>query len=207
MSPRLLLFVAFAVLLLAAAPARAQDAADAAGSDASAEECAPEPFDMTADASAVASSEDAPPARVEALDAEALSAAEEAVRARITEEGVHVVRFWAPWCGNSLGEMSRGWDALVAANPDVTFTFVTVRNEGASARATMQEHDLPARVDEVTVPGTRDDKRFTFLGLPVTWIPTTWVFHDGGDLAFALNYGETETATLQTLLDTTQREW
>ncbi len=48
-------------------------------------------------------------------------------------------------------------------------------------------------VRELVVEGPKPekpDRRLTLLGLPVTWIPTTWVFNRGGLLATAFNYGE-----------------
>lgn len=225
-SLRALVRIAFAAcLLLAPAPlAYAQDADEAsAGDDGASEACAPGDLDLS-QADAFGQSGDAPPdavagggstVAVPGLNApnvaegsgRARSEAEAAVRAQIAEDGVHVVHFWAPWCPNSVGEMEAGWADLVARHPDVSFTFVTIRNDGASARAMMDAHDLPARVTELTMPSARADKRRLFLGLPVTWIPTTWIFHQRGDLAFALNYGEMPMRTLDTLLDATQREW
>jgi len=58
--------------------------------------------------------------------------------------------------------------------------------------------------------GPSEDKaqrRRRFLGLPVTWIPTTWVFRDGGELAYAFNYGEMEMDQLQQALDGARSEW
>lgn len=36
----------------------------------------------------------------------------------------------------------------------------------------------------------------SFLGLPVSWLPSTWVFRDG-KLRYALNYGEVSFPMLQ----------
>jgi hypothetical protein len=212
-----------ACLALAPALAHAQDSASSDDDEGASDACAPGDLDLS-QADAFGQSDDAPAAavadggdtvampglaapNVAGGSARARSEAEQAVRAQIAEDGVHVVHFWAPWCPNSVGEMEAGWSDLVARHPEVTFTFVTIRNEGASARAVMDAHDLPARVTELTLPGARDAKRRLFLGLPVTWIPTTWIFHHNGDLAFALNYGEMPMRTLDTLLDATQREW
>ncbi|MDX1530132.1 MAG: thioredoxin [Rhodothermales bacterium] len=141
-----------------------------------------------------------------------LTAAEERVRALIAEDGVHVVHFWAPWCDNSINELRRGWYAVVEDHPDVTFTFVTVWNDGESGREMMDRYALPERVEELTQPdfGPSDDKaqrRRRFLGLPVTWIPTTWVFHQNGELAYAFNYGELEMDQVERALADVRRDW
>jgi len=146
------------------------------------------------------------------LDPADLSDAERAVLARIAGEGVHVVQLWAPWCPNSTGPLERGWAALAGRHPEVSFTFVTVWNGGESGRAELERLGLAERAAEVVAPetGTRDDKpnrRRVFLGLPLTWIPTTWVFHKGGELAFAFNYGEAEAEDVERALGAIRREW
>jgi hypothetical protein len=50
------------------------------------------------------------------------------------------------------------------------------------------------------------DRLNTFLGLPVTWIPTTWVFRDG-KLRVAFNYGEIRFPVLQQMIADAQRAW
>ena len=69
----------------------------------------------------------AQPAQPEA-PAEALSPAEQLVQEIIGKEGIHVVHFWSPWCGNSLSELSSGWYEVMEEHPDVSFTFVTIFN-------------------------------------------------------------------------------
>ena len=147
-------------------------------------------------------------------DPAALTDAEQQVQALIAQDGVHVVHFWAPWCPNSMAElkMDRNWADLVQSNEDVTFTFVTVWNDDESAEATLDAYGLTDRVTELTQPdyGPSDDKsqrRREFLGLPMTWIPSTWIFHKNGELAFALNYGEMDMATIQTLIEAAQSSW
>jgi hypothetical protein len=138
--------------------------------------------------------------------------AEEYVQNVIEKDGLHVVHFWAPWCPNSTGELKNGWGNLVRDNPNVSFTFVTVWNDGKKGASVLDEHNLPDRVTEVAQPdlGPSDNeanRRQSFLTHPVTWIPSTWIFHNNGELAFAMNYGEMEMGTIQTLLDATRREW
>ncbi|MFB6274504.1 MAG: TlpA family protein disulfide reductase [Salinibacter sp.] len=138
--------------------------------------------------------------------------AEARVQKRIRKDGVHIVHFWAPWCSNSINELKNGWAQLVADNPNVTFTFVTVWNENKSGAKVLSSHDLPDRVVQVTQPdlGPSSDvsnRRHSFLSLPVSWIPSTWIFHKNGELAFALNYGEMKMDTIQSLLDVTKANW
>lgn len=138
--------------------------------------------------------------------------AEAFVQNRVSQDGLHVVHFWAPWCSNSKSELANGWSDLVEDNPDVTFTFVTVWNDNQDGASTLDTYDLPSRVAEVTQPdlGPSDiesNRRHSFLSLPITWIPSTWIFHNNGELAFAMNYGEMEMQTIQSLLDVTARDW
>ncbi|MEM8559613.1 MAG: thioredoxin family protein [Bacteroidota bacterium] len=140
------------------------------------------------------------------------TAAEEQVRAQILEDGVHVVHFWAPWCGNSLAELEAGWYEVIERHPDVTFTFVTIWNDGETGQETLDRYAIPARVEVLTQPdfGASSDKsqrRRTFLGLPVTWIPSTWVFHDNGELAVAYNYGELDMAQIDGALELVTADW
>lgn len=197
--------------LSASAPAYAQEAAGECKADAFNVESGPSE-------SAPASSASAPAAQSGVIDSRpAVSVspttdAEAAVQDQIKEDGLHVVHFWAPWCPNSTRELKNGWARLVADNPEVTFTFVTVWNDGESGENVLDKHNLPDRVTELTQPdlGPSDNesnRRRSFLGLPVTWIPTTWIFHQNGELAFAMNYGEMERSTIQSLLDTTEKDW
>ena len=141
-----------------------------------------------------------------------LTAAEQRVQDIISRDGVHVVHFWSPWCHNSMAELRKGWPALVGDNPAVTFTFVTIWNNGASGREALDRHAIPERVVEIPQPDRgpshdRSLRRRSFLGHPLSWTPSTWIFRGGGTLAFALNYGEMEMETLQHLIDATQQNW
>ncbi|MFB6247377.1 MAG: TlpA family protein disulfide reductase [Salinibacter sp.] len=140
------------------------------------------------------------------------TAAERRVQNVIEADGLHVVHFWAPWCPNSKRELANGWASLVADNPNVSFTFVTVWNDGEDGAQVLDKYNLPDRVTEVTQPdlGPSDqasNRRQSFLSHPVTWIPSTWIFHNNGELAFALNYGEMKMSTIQSLLDATRKDW
>ena len=138
--------------------------------------------------------------------------AEAFVQDRIETDGLHVVHFWAPWCSNSKNELKNGWADLVADNPNVTFTFVTVWNDSEKGTEVLSKYGLPDRVAEVTQPdlgpsADESTRRRSFLSLPVTWVPSTWIFHNNGELVFAMNYGEMEMNTIQSLLDATSAEW
>ena len=144
--------------------------------------------------------------------AAAMTPAEKSVAAIVQTDGIHVVHFWAPWCSNSIDELRNGWYEVVERHPSVSFTFVTIWNDGESGREAMERFGLPERVTEVTQPdfGPSDDKaqrRRAFLGLPVTWIPTTWVFHKNGELAFAFNYGELEMEQIDRAIEGVRSPW
>lgn len=138
--------------------------------------------------------------------------AEEQVQNVIANDGLHVVHFWAPWCSNSKAELKNGWASLVRDNPNVTFTFITVWNDGKAGTAVLDEYDLPDRVTTVAQPDlgpsdNENNRRRSFLTHPVTWIPSTWIFHNNGELAFAMNYGEMQMSTIQSLIDATRTDW
>ena len=150
-----------------------------------------------------------PPVSASAL-ADTLSAAEASVKATIARDGVHVVHFWAPWCDNSTAEFSAGWYEVVEGHPDVSFTFVTLWNAGEIGESTLRRYAIPERVERLVVPGPqppKGERTTSFLGMPVTWIPTTWVFNRNGQLATAFNYGEATPAQLTAAIDGAASDW
>ena len=125
--------------------------------------------------------------------------------------GVSVVHLWAPWCSNCLAELkSGGWTKMIKDNPETRFVFASIWNAGDDGRAMLKRHEIgdQPNVTIVADPGPRrgDGKLTRFLDLPVTWIPTTWVFK-GGDLRYALNYGEVRFDVLQQFLEDSKSEW
>jgi hypothetical protein len=98
---------------------------------------------------------------------------------------------------------------MVKDNPEVKFYFVSIWNSGDDGRATLAKYDL-AQQPNVTVladPGPRGTEHIKqFAGLPVSWIPTTWLFK-GGDLRYALNYGEIRFPVLQQLVSDSNSQW
>jgi hypothetical protein len=97
----------------------------------------------------------------------------------------------------------------VKENPQTKFIFVSVWNSGEDGRAMLEKHGLANQPNvKITAdPGPRTgDKIKQFAGLPLSWIPTTWVYK-GGDLRYALNYGEVRFPVLQQFLEDSQSEW
>ena len=134
----------------------------------------------------------------------------EAVRA--PGSGLNVVHFWAPWCPNCLAELKNGgWAEFIQRNPTTHFTFVAIWNKGEDGRAALEKVGVgnQPNVAIVADPNPSRDKETKtqqFLSLPVTWIPTTWVFK-GGKLYYALNYGEVRFPMLQQMLEDADANW
>ncbi len=141
----------------------------------------------------------------------AASPAEQQVAEAIKTPGLSVVHLWAPWCSNCQAEMkSGGWSRMVKDNPGTKFFFISIWNAGDDGRAMLKKYEIGEQPN-VTImadPGPRSgaDKIKRFLDLPVTWIPTTWVYK-GGDLRYALNYGEVRFPVLQQFLEDSNSEW
>lgn len=122
---------------------------------------------------------------------------------------VTIIHFWAPWCPNCQAEMGpAGWAKFIAANPEVRFVFLNVWHKGqdpaaklaaaglgAQPNLTLRTHPNPSRKET--------DRLNALLGLPVTWLPTTWIFREG-QMRYALNYGEIRFDVLQTLVNDTR---
>ena len=122
-----------------------------------------------------------------------------------------VVHLWAPWCSNCQAELKTGgWTKMINENPQVKFCFVSVWNDGQDGRAMLNKFGI-ATQPNVTIladPGPRrgENKIKQFAGLPLSWIPTTWIYR-AGDLRYALNYGEVRFPVLQKFLTDSQSEW
>ncbi len=129
----------------------------------------------------------------------------------IKSPGITVVHFWAPWCSNCGAELAKnGWSTFIDTNAEVKFIFITSwHNEigrelltkngvGAQSNFELLLHPNAARTDE--------ERMTQFLGLPVTWLPTTWVFREG-KLRYAMNYGELRFPILQQLIRDTADKW
>lgn len=139
------------------------------------------------------------------------SPAEQKVLEAIKSPDLSVVHLWAPWCSNCHAELkSGGWAKIVNENPNVKFYFVSVWNDGQDGRAMLKKFNI-ADQPNVTIladPGPRrgENKIKQFVGLPLSWIPTTWIYK-GSELRYALNYGEVRFPVLQQFLSDSESEW
>ena len=139
------------------------------------------------------------------------SPADQKVLEAIKLPDLTVVHLWAPWCSNCQAELkSGGWSKIITENPQVKFYFVSVWNDGQDGRAMLNKFGIVDKPN-VTIladPGPRrgENKIKQFVGLPLSWIPTTWIYKRG-DLRYALNYGEVRFPVLQQFLADSQSEW
>lgn len=125
---------------------------------------------------------------------------------------VTVIHFWAPWCANCVAEMHpEGWAAFIEANPEVKFVFLNIWHRDVKPAARLTEAGLGAQPNLLlrTHPNAASkgvERVNDFLGLPVNWLPTTWVFREGKQ-RYALNYGEVRFPMLQQMVDDSTGKW
>jgi thiol-disulfide isomerase/thioredoxin len=123
-----------------------------------------------------------------------------------------VVHFWAPWCPNCRAEAREGWGKFINDNPDVNFVFVTVWSDSDGDGAEVLKKLGVGRQKNFQLllhPNTSirtSVKTSEFMGLPMIWIPATWIFREG-KLRYALNYGEVRFPMLQQLVTDTKTSW
>jgi thiol-disulfide isomerase/thioredoxin len=139
------------------------------------------------------------------------SVLDQKVAAATQSDKVTVVHFWAPWCPNCKVELANGgWSGFIAANPNVNFVFVTIWNP-ADGRELLEKNGVGAEKNFQLLlhpNGSRahGQKVSEVLGLPISWIPTTWVFRDG-ELRYAMNYGELHFPMLAQLIRDSSDSW
>lgn len=144
--------------------------------------------------------------------AERSAAFEKELEGLVAGPQVTVVHLWAPWCPNCRAEMRPdGWGKFVTDNPDVKVVFVNIWHKGQDGAPRLAAAKLGSQANFVALthpnPGTKTGDRVdVLLGLPVSWIPTTWVFR-AGRLRYALNFGEVRFPMLQQMVRDAADKW
>ncbi|HWA85287.1 MAG TPA: hypothetical protein VG710_03620 [Opitutus sp.] len=125
---------------------------------------------------------------------------------------VTIVHLWAPWCSNCQHEMTpAGWAKFVTDNPKVKVVFVNIWHRGQDGAPKLAAAGLGGQANFLALthpnPSTKRGEQLSqLLGLPVGWVPTTWVFR-AGKLRYAINYGEVRFDMLQQMVNDTTAEW
>src|SRR5438876_11378137 len=143
-------------------------------------------------------------ALVGATSLRAESPVEQKVTQAIKSPDLSIVHLWAPWCSSCQAELTNGgWLKMVQDNPQVKFYFVSVWNDGGHGKSMLSKFQIADQPNVAVLadPGPRrgDSKIKQFAGMPLSWIPTTWIYK-GGDLRYALNYCEVRFSVLQQFL-------
>jgi thiol-disulfide isomerase/thioredoxin len=145
------------------------------------------------------------------LRAAELLPVEQQVTDAVKSEKITVVHLWATWCPNCQSEFKNGgWAKFITANPSVNFLFVKVRDEKPGA-PTLAKYGLGpqqnlTQVEHPNGAHDSDAEMSSFLGMPVGWIPVTWIYREG-KLRYALNYGQIRFPILQQLVEDAQPKW
>lgn len=145
------------------------------------------------------------------LAADDAAAIEKRVAAAVESPKVTVVHFWATWCDNCRAELKGGgWTKIVAANPDVNFIFITVR-DGKPGAPVLAQYGLAAQKNFMSLqhPNSsqvKGEELGSFLGVRLGWVPATWVYRDGKQ-RYAINYGEVRFEMLQQMIADASVNW
>ncbi len=148
---------------------------------------------------------------VRAVDAPA-DLVERNVAALVAGPQVTVIHFWAPWCPNCRTEMTpEGWAKFIGANPAVQVVFLNVWHKGENPRTLLAAAGLGSQpnlrlLTHPNASARAADRLNLFLGLPLTWLPSTWIYRDG-QLRVAFNYGEIRFPVLQQMVDDARNQW
>lgn len=145
--------------------------------------------------------------------AESAEAFEQRLFEAVSDEGITVVHLWASWCHNCGNEHKHdGWKTIIEANPEVNFIFVSVWKSDENDVGLLAQYDLGDQPNlriwrHPNQQGRQGERVSELLGLPVTWMPTTWVFRDSR-MRYAVNYGEVRFDMLQQMLaDSVKGQW
>lgn len=137
---------------------------------------------------------------------------EQRVAALVASPSVTMVHLWAPWCSNCKAEMAPdGWAKFIAENPAVKVVFISIWHQGQDGAARLAAGGLGGQPNFVSLvhpnAARKSQERLQhFLGQPISWVPTTWVFKNG-TLLYALNYGEMRFPILQQLVHDASADW
>lgn len=150
-------------------------------------------------------------ASARAAESDAWTPIEKQVAELTSGSQVTIVHFWAPWCSNCKAELAKnGWRDFLSVNRDVKVVFVTIWNpeDGRSelVKAGLTDQENFHLLQHPNGSRKTDERVNHFLGQPLNWIPTTWIFKDG-QLRFALNYGEVRFPLLQQLVRDASDKW
>ena len=136
---------------------------------------------------------------------------EQQVAEAVKSPKVTIVHFWATWCGNCKHELvSGGWTEFIKANPEVNVIFVYAWDPKPGAPE-LEKYGLSALPNFTALQhpnGSRkkDTQMLSFMGLPMQWLPTTWVFREN-KIRYALNYGEVRFPMLQQMVTDSTDKW
>lgn len=147
------------------------------------------------------------------LHAESVAEFEDMLFEKVSSKDITVVHFWADWCPNCVNEHDNdGWKNFIEANPNITFYFVSVWGSDPDDHGLLAKHGLGDQPNLKILRHPNQSRRqgervSEMFGVPVTWMPTTWVFRDSR-MRYAINYGEVRFDMLdQMIKDSVKGQW